>query len=292
VADFYPDRRTIVRFRFALVDASLRADLPDAWTQQVIAPAFLGSDTDRCPALVDLVAVPAEERAPWCDALHQQTLAGEDTALSLLLEAPCGTAVLASHLAKRLEIRLPGQDRPRQWRYFDPGTFLQLPRILGSDGLAWLLGPVNAVQVPWAGEWVEVIRPDHSHGQTFKLTLAHIDAILRIGIVNRVSVQLPPVRNAQAWIQQAAELDAHVLRGQSQHKLSQRDDLVAFARHMWVHHPRIDEHPRLQSLFDHLAHAQPDDELDYRELSGRLKPEDWAAMVAELEQQIQEGTTP
>jgi Domain of unknown function (DUF4123) len=292
VDDFYPDRRTIERFRFGLVDASLRSDLPDSWERQVIAPAFLGSDTDRCPVLVDLLAIPDDERTQWCDLVHQQVLAGDEAHMSLLLEASCGAAVLASHLAKRLEIRLQAQDRPRQFRYFDPGTFLQLPRILGNDGMAWLLGPINAVQVPWAGQWTEVRRSDVNFNRPFQLNLAHMDAILRVGIINRVSAYLPPALDARSWVRQTAELDALVLRGRERHHLSQRDDLVAFARDVCLHHQRIDEHPRLHSLFEHLRNAKPEDELDYRELSSRLMPEDWAAMVADLEQQTQEGMSP
>lgn len=292
MADFYPDRRAIERFRFGLVDASLRADLPEAWDRRVIAPAFLGADTDRCPVLLDLLALPVDARAIWCDHLHQRTMAGEETPASLLLQASCDISTLGSHLAKRMELRLPGQDRPRQWRFFDPGTFLQMPRVLGDDGTAWLLGPITAARVPWAGQWSEVIRPDIKADKPFKLMPEHIDALLRVGMVNRVSAQLPPVVNAATWVNQTSALDAHVLRGLEQHKLNQRDDLVAFARDAWLHHPRIDEHPRLQHLFEQLRRAQPEDELDYRELSGRFKPEDWAAMVADLEQTTREGTSP
>lgn len=289
MADFYPDRRTVERFRFALVDASLRDDLPEAWERRVIAPAFLGADTDRCPVLLDLLALPVEERAIWCDHLHQRAMAREETPASLLLQASCGISTLASHLAKRMELRLPGQERPRQWRYFDPGTFMQMPRVLGDDGMTWLLGPVTAVQAPWAGQWSEVIRPGIKPDKPFKLMSEHIDALLRVGIINRVSAQLPPVLNAADWITQTASLDAIVNRGHEQHRLSQRDDLVAFAQHAWSHHPRIDEHPRLQHLFAQLRHAQPEDELDYRELSGRFKPDDWNAMVADLEQTTRQG---
>jgi hypothetical protein len=289
MADFYPDRRGIERFRFALIDASMRTDLPDQWDRQIIGPAFLGPDTDRCPVLVDLLTLPAHDRAAWCDHVHQQTLAAEETLVSLLLEAACGIAALASHLAKRMELRLQGQDRPRQWRFFDPGTFLQMPRVLGDDGMAWLLGPIAAAQVPWAGQWSEMRHPARQSAKPFKMTPTHVDALLRVGIVNRASAQLPPVLDAADWISQTAALDAHVMRGMAQHQLSQRDDLVAFAQHAWSHHPRIDEHPRLQQLFAQLRHAQPEDELEYRELSGRLKPDDWKAMVADLERTTREG---
>jgi hypothetical protein len=289
---FYPDRRAIKRFQFALVDASHREALPERWTPTVVAPVFLGDDTDRCPALVELTAVPDAECTDWCGALHHEVLALQDTRASLLLAADASAKRVTTHLAQRMVIHVPGQDRPRQWRYFDPGTFLQLPRILGDDGMAWLLGPIQSVQVPWAGEWTEVIRPEPRSARPFQLTVEHLDAIMRIGVVNRAAIQRPPPVSAKAWIRQTAEIDALVVKGLTRHDLTLRDDLVAFAHDAWVHHLRIDEHPRMQNMFDQLRQAQPEDELDYRELRSRLKPQDWAAMVAELQRDTQERKSP
>lgn len=115
---------------------------------------------------------------------------------------------------------------------------------------------------------------------------------MRIGLVNRAAIQRPPALNAQEWIQQASDIDAQVTKAQTRHGLSLRDDLVAFAHDVWAHHPRIDDHPRMQHLFDQLRQATPEDELDYRELRSRLKPQDWAAMVADLQRNTQEGKSP
>jgi hypothetical protein len=115
---------------------------------------------------------------------------------------------------------------------------------------------------------------------------------MRIGVVNRAAIQRPPPVSAKAWIRQAAEIDALVVKGLTRYDLTLRDDLVAFAHDAWVHHPSIDEHPRMQNVFDQLRQAQPEDELDYRELRSRLTPQDWAAMVAELQRDTQERKRP
>lgn len=291
-SDFYPDRRAIDRFRFALIDAGMREALPTHWPKAIIAPTFLGDDTERCPALIDLSALPDSERATWCEEVQQQTLSRDETALSLLLSASLPCQVVAAHLARRMNIRIPGQDRPMQWRFFDPGTFLQMPHLLGDEGMAWLLGPIDAVQVPWAGHWTAVVGHKAPLHDLFQLGPTHISALLRVGVVNRVAAQSPPAENASAWITQCKAIDAHVLRAQSIHGLNQRDDLVAFAHDAWVCHPRIDEHPRLKALLNQLRQAQPEDELDYRELRSRLQEQDWAVMTAELQKHTQEDRTP
>mgnify|MGYP006172530165 CR=1 FL=1 len=146
------------------------------WLDACETASFLGDDTERSPVLLDLHAMPSDERAEWCDALHQETLAQEDTRASLLIAAEGPMGAVAAHLAQRMVLRLPEHERPMQWRFFDPGTCLQMPRVLGPNGMAWLMGPVTAFMVPWAGQWALVER---SHAQdiasaalTFKLSAA------------------------------------------------------------------------------------------------------------------------
>lgn len=292
MSNFYPGQRAIGRFRFALIDSSMREALPTHWHQEIIAPVFLGKDTQRCPALIDLSALLHSERATWCDEVHQQTLARDETTSSLLFATLAPIQAVATHLAQRMVIRIPGQDHPMQWRFFDPGTFLQIPKVLGEEGMAWLLGPIDAVQVPWAGEWTEVIRQKASSLHHTQLTAAQITAIFRIGAINRVSAQLPPAANASDWVTQSEIIGTHVARAQSTHGLNQRDDLVAFAYDSWTQHPRMDEHPRLKDMLEQLRQAQPEDELDYRELRNRLQSQDWATIVADLQKHSQEDRTP
>ena len=286
MSEFYPDRRAVERFRWALIDATHREALAAHWPILVVAPSFLGDDTERCPALLDLHAMPSDERAEWCDALHQETRAQEDTRASLLIAAEGPMGAVAAHLAQRMVLRLPQQGRPLQWRFFDPGTCLQMPRVLGPDGMAWLMGPVTAFMVPWAGQWTLVERP-HAQGiasaaLNFKLSAAQRAALSRLGTVNRAAMACPMPRSAHAWVLQGQQLDHHIVQGQ-QHGLAQRDDLVAYALSAHTVHPRIHEHPRMRALLTRLQNAQPDDELDYQTLTAAITPEDWKAMAAELQ---------
>lgn len=296
MSEFYPDRRAVERFRWALIDASHREALPAHWPTQVVAPSFLGDDTVRSPVLLDLHAMPSDERAEWCDALHQETLALQDTRASLLIAAEAQMGAVAVHLAQRMVLKLPEHDRPMQWRFFDPGTCLQMPRVLGSEGMDWLMGPVSAFMVPWAGEWTMIERPRAegraSATQTFKLSATHVAALSRLGAVNRAAMASPMPQGAQAWVQQSQQLDHYVV--QAQHNgLSQRDDLIAYALKAHHVHARIHEHPRMRALLTQLQNAHPDDELDYRELTAAIAPEDWTAMAAELQTpSFQEETHP
>ena len=247
--DFYPDLRNIGRFRFALVDASLRDGIPAGVQQEVIAPAFLGEDTDRCPTLIALDSMPSSSRVAWCDELHSEVINREESRASLLIESDSSLKALASHMARRMALQTPGRDRPLQWRYFDPGTALQMPRVLGHVGLAWLMAPAKAWMVPWAGSWQPIAGPNDASQQDlmrFKLQSEHIAALMRVSVINRTLLQNDKPLTAQEWVDGSQQLDAIVVQGQTQHKLDHRDDLVAYAFHPWTTHLRILVHPHMQ----------------------------------------------
>ncbi len=295
MSDFYPDWRNTARFRYAVIDASLRTEIPSGVQQAVIAPDFLGADTDRCPALIALDSMPPTLRAEWCDGLHQEVLNKADTRASLLIESKASMSSLAAHMARRMVLKRPDTDRLLQWRYFDPGTALQMPRILGDIGMAWLMGPADAWMIPWAGSWQAMEKQKTVSQQDllrFKLSADHIAALMRISVINRVLLQGDTSFDANKWVDASRQLDAVVLTGQTSHQLDQRDDLVAYALHAHRWHPQIHKHPRIKRLLDELQQSTPDDEIDYRELTAGLTPDDWKRMALELEQAKQQEATP
>lgn len=175
-----------------------------------------------------------------------------------------------------------------QWRFFDPGTFLQLPRLIGDDGVAWLLGPIDAVYVPWAGEWVLVEQPAksmQSDASRFRMDSGHLAALMRVGVVNRVLMQGEPVVDAPAWAEQSRQIDVFVLQGQ-EHGLKHRDDLVAYVQHAQQWNPFIHRHPRLQSLLRQVQQASPEDELDYRGLTALFSTEEWTQMTVDVQTEM------
>lgn len=278
------DYRLFQSHRYALVDATDREAIPADWPQAVIAPAFLENDTARCPLLIDLGALPAETRGAWMQALETQVQNREETMCSLLLASDAPLSHVARHLSTRITVKLTANDPPRQFRYFDPGTFLQLPGLLGERGMAWLMGNISSVVVPWAGHWGLVQRPTPAAtlAAGFALHPDHLQTLLRVGIVNRVASQMAAATNQADWIVRCEHIATHVQRAQQVHGLTIRDDLVAFAQHAMQHHPRFDEHPRIQRLFMELSHAKPEDELDYRELSNRITPEAWQQLLEQI----------
>jgi hypothetical protein len=283
VFDFHGqfDHRWCASHPWALIDAGRREELPAHWPVAVIAPAFLGEDTGRCPVLLNLQALATDEQSSIYEQLATQVHEREDTLVSLLLSSEAQPASLIAHLAHRLAIRMAGDTVPKQLRYFDPGTFLQLPHHFGGAGMVWLLGPVESVLVPWAGQWTRVARPAGVAAQS-SLRTTQMAALSRIGAVNRAALQMGSPASPAAWIERCRRINVHVQRGLEVRALSHVEDLAAFARHAMAHHPAFDSHPLLTQLFDQLRIAQPEDELDYRELSARLGPDDWARVVHEL----------
>lgn len=278
---FELDHRFFERFRYGIIDASLRDEVPDSWAAQVIAPAFLGTDTGRCPALVDFASLPWDVRGPLIDRLEAESRDRSETLLSLALESEAPPDRLKAHLAGRIAVRIGSTSRPMHFRYHDPGTFIQLPSVLGDAGMTWLLGPIAGVAVPWLGEWRYHSRPTSVRTENFRLD-AHLPALLQTGVVNRVVTQLRDIRDQQEWCRRCETTRQHVTRASAVHGLEARDDLVAFALHAWSCHPRFDEHPTVRTLLAELAAAEPDDELDYRELTARLEPEDWERIAHDL----------
>lgn len=282
------------KYPYMVVDATMREYIPAHWLSKVIAPAFLGQDTDRCPLLVDARTLPPAELHALHDQLDEQTSARDETLASLLLAAPANNDMtsLAEHLGRRLQIQIQPQDPPKQFRYFDPGTFLQLPRILGEAGMVRLLGPVPSVMVPWAGHWSVIDRPSSlpiAGGAQY--TPSQIRDLLGLGMVNRVANQLAPAKDAQAWQSQGQAIQQHVMRAQA-HGLTSQDDLLLFALHAMQRHPRFDSHPQIQALLHELRSSTPDDELSYDDLTSGLTPAQWQQLADELGRPTHHQETP
>ena len=278
------DHRWFNTHRYALIDAVWREELPISWPLTLIAPAFLGEDTARCPVLLDMYALSRDDLGELLERLAEQVASRQDALCSLLLASQREPRSVANHLAQRMVLALRGESVRQQLRYFDPGTFLQLPRLLGTNGLAWLLGEAESVILPWAGQWTHLNKPEPV-GRAFRLGAEHLAALSRLGAVNRVAMQMAQPADAEEWEQTCAKIDGHVQRAMVVHGLTQQADLVSFAAHALDHHPMFDSHPRLVALFQTLRTAMPEDELDYRELTSRFSPEDWQQICIEQQKQ-------
>ncbi len=276
------DHRWLEDHRFGLVDASWRDELPVHWPHEVVAPSFLDSDTSRCPVLIDLQALSATDRDGIAHQLAQQVRNREPALCNWLIRCELSVSELAVHLAHRLVVRIEPRDQPKQFRYFDPGTTLQLPSVLGAPGMSWLLGPIASVWVPWASHWTYFERQDPPP-VAYPWTKERVQGLFLIGVVNRVAARLAPPQHPQAWIEQCQRIAEHALRAQTLHGLTQQADLVEFAWHAMVHHPRFDSHPHVAELLRRLRSAAPEDELDYRELTARISRDQWTSITAELQ---------
>lgn len=287
------DRSVWRTHRYALVEACDRSSLPPGSPLHIIAPAFLGQDTARCPALLDLEAVSAHQRATWLQQAQEQTQARKPPLFRCLLQSQASPRDVAAHLTNRMTLRVSAERTPRQFRYLDPGTFLQLPALLGDVGMAWLFGNlVDTYTLSWAGAWCKVPRPPIAlqDWARYQLTSDHWPMLLRLNHVNRVASQLPPPIDVQDWQQRCQTLYAHVQRAE-QYGLTREADIMGFTWHALRHHPRFDEHPRVQAALSAWREAlstrsgrdSADDELGYDEAMAHLTLDDWQRISADLE---------
>ncbi len=270
------------QYRYAIVDAGRREEIPDSWPVASIAPTFLENDTARCPLLIDCLGIPEADRNPLLDRLETETTTRDETLFSLVLATSASFKPLLKHLAQRLVIRNSTDNLPRQFRYYDSGTFIQLPDVLGGAGMSWLLGPIDAVAVPWLGEWRCCRNPVDSTNPRFDLRTLW-DVLLGFSVVNRVLTQLPEMPDQCEWRRKGEATRRIVAHARKTHGLDQRDDLVTFALHAWYWHPDFDRHPAVQKLLAKLATATPDDELDYRELTASLDEAAWQKIARDLQ---------
>lgn len=277
---FLATHRLFETYRYGIVDANLCGELPDHWRQQVIAPPHLGKDISRSPALVQMDTLSNEDAGKLLDKLEIETEERRTVYLSLLLETDADLQRTAKLLASRLVVQFETNARPMQFRYFDPGTFIQLPSLLGEGGMNWLLGSIKAVMVPWAGELRRYEKPVAT-GTGFSLT-PYLPALLDVSIINRAAMQLDPPVNQKDWVDRCGRIRKHVQRARDHHGLSERDDLVAFALHAEICHPCFDEHRIIRALLDRLSNAMEEDQLDYRELTIGLSPETWQTIAHDL----------
>jgi Domain of unknown function (DUF4123) len=229
---------------------------------------------------VDLVALDARDQAEYMELAQTQVRQQEASVCSLMLASEQSAPDLARHLSIRIVVRLQPGGPPKLFRFFDPGTFVQMPGLLGDNGMDWLLGPVSSALVPWAGEWQIVEKRASAAG--FRLSAEHLQEMMRMGATNRVAAQREPPSNQQVWIDRCHAIAGHVRRAHVEHGLTLQADQVAFATHAMQHHARFDEHPALTQLFATLGRAQPEDELDYIELTGRITAPQWALIASEL----------
>jgi hypothetical protein len=234
----------IREYTFALLPPEQRPLLPDDFPSVALAVEELVDSAEWLPHLINLRELTAVQFGGLLDPLGAQQQAEEPPLLCALLKADCCTERLHQHLSHAQIQR--GPRGAKAWlRLHDPRVWLQLPRVLSTETLRALFGPVSAWTVPFDGAWLTSEPPQMRMPGATRHEARRWEALLRIGAVNRALAQLK-LNNQEGLPQASAVLDALVERAQQRHGLNRVDDQVAFACFGWQTHPQFDQHPLVQ----------------------------------------------
>ncbi|MBJ7223028.1 MULTISPECIES: DUF4123 domain-containing protein [unclassified Brenneria] len=110
------------------------------------------------PPHVSLYTQPVQEEighlAPYLVQINEAVLlwlTRRETAWGILLESKAEMKVLRQHLRKYLHVKIPGEEKPVFFRFYDPRNIWPLLAILSPWEQHAFLGPVEAITTNWKG---------------------------------------------------------------------------------------------------------------------------------------------
>lgn len=243
---------------------------------RVLAPPGFEAQARQLPYLLAWQDLSDAQRP-----LAMRLLTDRDEALAVsicvgLLQADAAPAYVRAHLRQLLVPHFPDGARG-VFRFYDPVVFLHLGWMLDESRRSVLLGPVSAWTFPSGGAWFRQTTPSQgSHHVRFAPGEPAWRRIGRIGAIHAV-LETEPAWRAEPVLY-GPQVEAWLARAEA-HGLSERDDLVAFARHGMLKHPGFDTHPEVLAMLQQCA-GHP---TRYRRYSSLWSDADWQAIVRDLE---------
>ncbi|AWG27585.1 DUF4123 domain-containing protein [Burkholderia cenocepacia] len=188
-----------------------------------------------------------------------------------ILECGKATGRLQQHLSNRLILQAPISG-DAVFRYYDPRVFPHLGRILKTEQMDALLGPVATWTYldPVSG-WT-VVNGAAEPEAAFAVTADQHARIARIELVQR-GLDLLRCNGTAPRPDMSALLDAQLAKGEA-HGLA-GGDLLAFALHGTLVSPCFDRHPRVRAIL------QAPRKGPYAEAVANWSAADWEAIARE-----------
>lgn len=196
-----------------------------------------------------------------------------------VLQAEVESAYVLRHLRQLLVPHFPGGGRG-VFRFYDPVVFMHLGWMLDDSQRTVLFGPVSSWTFPWNGDWfIQTTQSPGSPHVRFAPGAAAWHRIGRIGALHAVLDTEPSWRAEPAVY--GPQVEQWIIKAES-HGLSERDDVVVFARHGLLRHPRFDIHPEVITTLQRCV-GHP---TRYRRLTSLWSDADWQAIVRDLERSV------
>ncbi len=211
-------------------------------------------DADVFPALIALRDCTPAQRAELAGQFEAALQREETPPFAVLLQSAATSDAIAHHLALQLIATSPLDGSRCLLRYYDPRVFVQLPRILSAQESAALFGPVTRWHYWWFNAWVASRALDAPAHQP-AWSLAQWAGLLRIGMINRLLADMQLPLSVQEYFSRSADTDRILMRAEEMYGLTDREDLLAFARAGLRTHPQFDEHPVVAHLIAQCGNA-------------------------------------
>jgi hypothetical protein len=277
------DHQLFKKHRYAIVD---RVAIDDAheidFKYEVIAPTFVGRDTERCPLLVDLHALTDEKKIQLLTLTQEQTTQGRPSLLSAFLSSSYEPDKMLAVLQHRITTTLPSGDKGFL-RFYDPAIAVHLPRCLDEASLNWFFRKVEALTFFLAEQWCTLsFSAQQERGSedewVFGLSSDSIRALTLLSLTNRAREQLvEKLDHPEKWLSVCIEIEKYFDLAHRRFGFTQAEDWIAFSVHGCTWHPHFYEHPVVLEM---IQTAGADN--TYADQSALLSADQWRQISAEL----------
>lgn len=251
------DCRALQAYAYAVinplqVEESMWADLP----LQPIVPDVFKTQPELFPLLLVLDDLDSDMRVGLLDRMDGWQRSSDFPFFSALLQSDASPKRIRFHVANQMVRKY--QHGADLLRPHDPRVFRHMTWLLTQAQCDGLLGPIQA----WAwrepdGSWRQLTPEQLTDSRPFRLQPAQWQSYARLGLINRLIVQLADERpEFMSDAPTCCEIDEQLDLAYSTYGLTDTDDQFLFAEQVLRYHPRIHTH---QVIAERLDNAQAED---------------------------------
>jgi Domain of unknown function (DUF4123) len=255
--------RLLEKYRFGVIDplnTSVLEEFEDL-PRLSLAPVELDAQKNILPSLVDFSALTPARRLGVLEFLESKQIQKAASGLSALLASEKTADVVINHFRKQF-IRKDAKHQRVLFRFHDPRVWHQLQWILDSQSIQQLMGPIDKWMYQLTPEWLVINKPSNAKTSEVKLhALEQKILIDRIGLINRVIQKIFKI-NQLVIINDGPKINQLLARGEARHRLTDTEDLVAYAVDGITLGEEFDTHPLVATTLKQLS----DPEMTYQEV--------------------------